>query len=89
MALYGEDVMTANQALEWIIADAKVHGGHFTHDTVFYVQQIDDPIRRIMVGGCIQRIMECKVADLDTAKDLQIQFYVAWFEKLGIKGLGR
>lgn len=81
--------MTANQAIEWIIADSKAHDGNFTHDTVFYIHQIDDPVRRVIVGGCIQRIMECKVANLDIAKDLQIQFYSAWFGKLGIKGLGR
>ena len=81
--------MTANQAVEWVIADAKAHGGHFTRDTTFYVLQIDDPIRKAVVGGCIQRIMECRMAKLDPAKDLSMQFYDAWFAKLGIKGLTR
>lgn len=79
--------MTANLAIEWIIADAKAHDGCFTHDTAFYVQQIDDPVRRVMVGGCIQRVMECQLAKIDLAKDLGIQFYTAWFKKLGIKKL--
>lgn len=79
--------MNANQAIDWIIADAKAHDECFTHDTVFYVQQIDDPIRRVMIGGCIQRAMECRLAKIDPAKDLSIQFYIAWFEKLGINKL--
>ncbi len=81
--------MTANRAIEWIIADAKAHDGAFTLDTAFYVQQIDDPLRRAFVSGCIQRLMECKLAKLDPVEDLSIQFYDAWFEKLGIKGFGR
>jgi len=81
--------MTANQAVEWIIADAKAHGMCFTGDTSFYVRQIDDPTRMAVVGGCVRRIMECKLANLDPAKDLQIQFYDAWFIKLGIVGLTR
>lgn len=81
--------MTANEAIEWIIADAQAHGGNFTHDTALYVQQIDDPFRKVIVGGCIQRVMECRLAKLDLAKDLQIQFYTAWFSRLGIKRLGR
>ena len=81
--------MTANQAIEWIIADARVHDNRFTHDTTIIAQCIANPVHRVAVCGCLQRIMECRIAGENPAKDLVVQYWDQIFNQLGINGLTR